>query len=1040
MFIQPQPIDPYLDRHEALPGLVATIVEVSGASNTDGTFAAGDRITVRFSITRGNGRSLALGELDAAGAWFVGPTSNYQHILPAARDKTRYDDVRAAATYNGDGTYSYTLPDPIPATFGVPLYDTTKFTAGELSGALPAGTYSIVLNVWKRYYVGGEERIDDAHARQDVLYGNATTLAARAVVGDANCSRCHDEVEGHGGRYSGVDLCLTCHTSGAEDRDSTDTNDATPVTIDFKVMMHKLHNAAHLPSVLGVATKEDGSRDYAAAKVPYKIGADDFSAILYPAFPNFNIALPKDQGYSGLPTATRALEDNIRKGVSSCADCHGDPDGGGPLAAPAQGDFAYTAPSREVCGSCHDDVDWTRPYVANSQTMLANQAADSCATCHGSDPNVVTSIQRVHRHPIFDPSLSADVAFQITSVSGGTGTDGRLVAGDRPVVGFTIKAGVADAPITDFTSLSLAVTGPTNNRQVVIPGALAASPYDFGGRLASASTSNKGSMGRVQPGGATVSETLVVTFTSATQFEVEGLVTGALGTGTLPGATSAYPSGASFANVLATGNAVPRALIMEMTSDKELSLKAGDTSVGSGTLPAALSTVARVTSNDKSIAFNLTVGTTAFTPGDKTHMVVFKGAAANPVVFIVIAGKTAFAAGDRFYYDYVAPAASYTTKVPMDLQFEYIGKGSGTLQAANAPVWYGRQTLWEETARVGTPTTLTAASRMLVRHVTVASANGLAKDDYLAFDADLATAEYARISAVDAATGKITLTQPLRFAHNAGAGVSEVTLTYRQAGVDYELDPGTGVVTLTNASTNPFVMSYRSDGRFGWKRSVADTLQSVYWAPLDAQEKTDETWGDWRGKSLVDGTYTFALWGYIPIEYGLYGEWQTYRGTTKSARQDVLVGATATTVEPYSFIESGASCATCHNELSFHGGGREGADTCFLCHGTAGGSVHFNSILHEAHEAILPVMPNGSAQCVKCHGGSEVWQAPTDRNHPTMQGRDVRDWSISCTGCHSWSEAVAHTDIMTAPNGVESCTTCHGIGKELEVELVHDLH
>jgi hypothetical protein len=328
---------------------------------------------------------------------------------------------------------------------------------------------------------------------------------------------------------------------------------------------------------------------------------------------------------------------------------------------------------------------------------------------------------------------------------------------------------------------------------------------------------------------------------------------------------------------------------------------------------------------------------------------------------------------------------------------------------------------------------------MLTKHIYVASVVGLVNNDYIAVDDGQATVEYVQLGAGPDVNGHLTLRTPLRYTHSANAVVREVTLTTRLEGPHYTLDATNGTVTLKTASTNPFVMSYRTDGRFGWKRSPSDTLQTVYYAPLDSREATDETWGDWRGKPIIAGTYTFALWGYIPYEYGAQNEWQTYRATTKSSRFDVLYGS-ATTIEPYALIESGATCATCHNELSFHGGGREGGDTCFLCHSTAGSSVHFNTILHEAHEAILPVMPNGSAQCTKCHGTANVWEEPTNRNHPTAQGKPVRDWSLSCTGCHSWPEAVAHTDIMTSGNGVESCKTCHGVGKDLAVRFVHKVH
>ncbi len=1043
IYLEPAPMDPYLDLHEDLPGVVATVVDVSGASNADGTFAPGDQIALTFKVQNRFGRAIPLGQLDGGSAWLAGPTSNYQHILPTARDATSYGDVLETAVYNGDGTWTYTFPDPIPGNFGAPLFDTAKFTEGELTGPLTAGTYTVTLNFYKTFYYEGDEVLDSGHLQHHILFDHATTVTPRAVVSDQNCAKCHDKVEGHEGRYEGVDVCVTCHASGAEDRDSTDFGDPTPVTIDFKVMLHKLHNGAHLPSVLGVGTNADGSRKYDATKSPYVVGEKDFSGILFPSFPNFSIAMPKDAGYSALSSANRTLEDTIRKGVTACTACHGDPDGAGELPAPAQGNLAFTAPSRAACGSCHDDLDYSKPYTANGQTMPANLGNNTCAACHTESTGTV-AIRKGHLHPVLDTELSPEVAVKILSVSGGTGASGKLQVGDRPTVSFEIKQGANNAPLTDFTSFSLALTGPTTNRQVVAPGTLASSPFHFAGRLASASTSNKGVMGKAVAAGTTTNDTLVVEFTSSTAFTVAGRATGSLGTGTLDAAASTYPSGFAFSNIVTTGTAAAQSLTLEFTSPTAFDVKAGVNTIGSALLPASTSATVRFTSLDGTIAFNVTAGTTAATAGQKAFVSIFKGNISNPVVFAIIAGRTAFAAKDRFYYDFVGPSETYTTKLPMDLPLEFLGTGNGaagqTFTAANTPVWFGRQTLYEQTARVDTTTTLTKASTIFSRHIYVASTNGLAANDYLLFDEGTPSAEYSQVSAVDAATGHVTLkTSALRFPHASNAIVREVTFTTRVEGLDYTLDSSTGTLTLVSASTNPFVMTYRTDGRFGWKRSATDSLQALYYAPIDNAEVTDETWGDWRGKPLVDGTYTFAMWGYIPLEYGAHGEWQSYRGTTKSSRFDVLYGA-ATTVTPYALIESGSTCNACHTELSFHGGGREGGDTCFLCHSTPGPTVHFNTLLHEAHEAAFPVKPNGSAQCTKCHGTATVWESPSDRNHPTAEGRDVRDWSVSCTGCHSSSEAVAHTDVMTAPNGVESCKTCHGTESNLSVRLVHRVH
>src|SRR5205814_7079130 len=113
-----------------------------------------------------------------------------------------------------------------------------------------------------------------------------------------------------------VRLCVLCHSAGAED---SNDGGATPgVSVEFKVMIHKIHNGQHLPSVLGVATTDPaGTRDYTVAPKPllYEgFNVDDFSDVGFPVFPSFNIAMPKDEGYSALSST--------------------DPDGTGPLLSP----------------------------------------------------------------------------------------------------------------------------------------------------------------------------------------------------------------------------------------------------------------------------------------------------------------------------------------------------------------------------------------------------------------------------------------------------------------------------------------------------------------------------------------------------------------------------------------------------------------------------------------------------------------------------------------------------------------------------------
>jgi hypothetical protein len=118
-------------------------------------------------------------------------------------------------------------------------------------------------------------------------------------------------------------------------------------------MIHKMHDGEHLPSVLGVGTNVDGSRNYAATPAPYELVDDvgtahDFSAVAFPVWPNLNTSMPRDFGYSALTSGQKTLENTMLQGATQCSKCHGDPDGSGPMTAPAQGDIHRSQPSRRA--------------------------------------------------------------------------------------------------------------------------------------------------------------------------------------------------------------------------------------------------------------------------------------------------------------------------------------------------------------------------------------------------------------------------------------------------------------------------------------------------------------------------------------------------------------------------------------------------------------------------------------------------------------------------------------------------------------------
>lgn len=454
-----------LTRGQELPGLHVEILAITGGSDTGGGFLPGDTVSVTFKVTKDDASPWRLDEFALGRTLISGPSFNYQRVIPEQRN------VATAAVYNGDETYTYTYPVPLPAVYAAPLNDTASFgpNEGELAGQpLLAGTYTLGLYFRWSYTVDGESFRAAHNATADFLLGGASTIARREVVAQANCNACHTELQAHGGSRRDVRLCVLCHTSGAEDDND---GGATPgVSVDFRVMIHKIHNAANLPSVLGVQTNPDGSRNYAATPQPYIVSGDDFSSVKFPVWPNGLVAMPRDQGYTALGTTQKTQEDTIRMGVASCAACHGDPDGAGPLTAPAQGQIAFTQPTRRACGACHDDVDWARPYTSNAATMPPQNDDSACILCHEStggalDPAIA------HIHPVLDSNFNIGTNVAVTSVveSGTHNSDGTIDPGEKIAVTFrmTNDAGT-DLSLVDFPTVSVIVSGPTSNGNILL--------------------------------------------------------------------------------------------------------------------------------------------------------------------------------------------------------------------------------------------------------------------------------------------------------------------------------------------------------------------------------------------------------------------------------------------------------------------------------------------------------------------------------------------------------------------------------------------
>jgi OmcA/MtrC family decaheme c-type cytochrome len=190
---------------------------------------------------------------------------------------------------------------------------------------------------------------------------NATTgLFTREIVDTQTCNGCHNDLALHGGARADTDECVACHNPGTTDPDSLNT-------VDFKVMVHKIHRGEDL------------------TVLPYQIWGFrntliDFSDVVFP------------------------------QDIRNCSNCHNTADPNTPDAS-----NWYTVPTAEACGSCHDNVNF-ETGVGHAAGQAGN---DVCAGCHANPTSLPgLEVRNVHNIPI--KALSAQYQFNILGIAGGT--------------------------------------------------------------------------------------------------------------------------------------------------------------------------------------------------------------------------------------------------------------------------------------------------------------------------------------------------------------------------------------------------------------------------------------------------------------------------------------------------------------------------------------------------------------------------------------------------------------------------------------------
>ncbi len=372
------------------PGLIIKIT--SATAGTDG------KVTARFSLTDPKGIPLDRLGVDSAGPISVSMIAAY--IPKGQKAYTAYttrvatspitgksatqagSDTGGTFEKVGEGVYSYTFGTRLPsnadrtASHTIGAYATRDLREFDLGRQFADTTFNFV---------------PDGSPVRDV----------RDIVKTEACNQCHNPLGLHGGARKSVELCVLCHQPQTTDPD-------TGNTVDFPVMVHKIHMGSSLPSV--------------KAGTPYRIignaqSVNDYSDVAFPA------------------------------DVRNCTVCHQQ------NGKAAQQENYLSSPSRAACGSCHDNVNFA---TGENHNDLPQVSDNQCVNCHTPQGELEfdASIKGAHTVPRFSRDLPG-LVFDLLKVDDAS-------PGMKPTVTFSLKNSNGEPlQASSLTRLGIVLGGAT---------------------------------------------------------------------------------------------------------------------------------------------------------------------------------------------------------------------------------------------------------------------------------------------------------------------------------------------------------------------------------------------------------------------------------------------------------------------------------------------------------------------------------------------------------------------------------------------------
>jgi OmcA/MtrC family decaheme c-type cytochrome len=307
-------------------------LEILGVSNV----VPGNSPVITFSSSDDEGTPIAPADMDYLAVTLAAPTSDYSSRVTETIYRSPSDTLPAVES-SGD-VYSYTLEYIIPE---------------DAVGSIAIGMEGYVMETLRD--LDEPVRVAAFNPVTYVALDGGTPLVRRQAVDRELCNACHNQLALHGGIRQNTEYCVLCHNPAASDEAVRPAEAMPPTSIDFKVLIHRIHKG------------EERAQPYVV--YGFQGSTHDYTSLAYPG------------------------------DLSNCQTCHL-PDaydmvqisGGQPTVVTQAGEAVQTVwPIQAVCTACHD----SRAVAGHAELATTGSGIETCEVCHA--PGSEFDIAEAHR-------------------------------------------------------------------------------------------------------------------------------------------------------------------------------------------------------------------------------------------------------------------------------------------------------------------------------------------------------------------------------------------------------------------------------------------------------------------------------------------------------------------------------------------------------------------------------------------------------------------------------------------------------------------